>query len=483
MPIKGLTDANTAVRTLGRLGVIRKGEMLPDGKLIDLDYFRFVPKKGPYEEELRAIWDKHFGEKPVKIEVYFLKPTVEENWSTWMESWGKTGLKFRCNGEHWVQWLDPKTLKPIRDYDLQQMKVCPYCSGDTERTKEDPGDKAVGYLEVMLMEFLNAGFAGSITVHTTSINDLGTISGQLYATYDVAAQYGQSLSGIPFDLMRVPRTIQSRYQRDDGEFAKRPTEKSMLKITPSPRWVNLNIQQARQIAMKTQAALPIPTPALEQDDDLSIPVGQVIDSEPSLPPEPDLPPEPELPDRKIAEEKPKAEVREPMSPVEVLGRIQDHVERMRGKDYKFSNQKMRDGKIWTVSSNFANILPDEEEQKIALMFLTGEDSYDLLDDPQIEVLRKFLKVRKNDEDEWVPDPASVTELETIAAHCKFVPEEEPEEKEEPLFEDSEAMDYQEKLAYCQKLFRAAKHFQIDVPSFTDETMDEFIAIAEGLLKK
>ena len=513
MPIKGLTDTKSVQKRFDSLGVIRKGIMHPDGKMEDLDYFRFVPTKGPYADSLMEIWLDSYGDKPTNIEVFLMYPTVEENWKTWMEAYGKTGLKFRCDGEYWVQWRkDDLTFE--RDYDLHQRKVCPYCSEEMERTKADPGDKAVGYLSVMLVPFFENAFTGMITVHTTSLNDLANISSALAATYEEAANHGRNLKGIPFNLMRVPEMVQTRYKNRDGDYVKKAVEKYMLHLMPSPEWARQALAASRR-----QAMLSAPMPALsEVDDDLpteiveaevvtvftktpegdlvavkiqEVPMSKRVDNVPEEPPF-DSELEDVLTEETVETEaiqtadKPDVEeplTREVMTPSEVMGKAREHLERLRGKKFVYSekDQDKKKNAKYKIKANLESVFEDSDDRVAVLIFLVGDDGKGepCSDDPAIEILNKYLKVTKVD-DKWQLEESTRLELLAIAEQLR----KQPVEKMPSIYKDYKKMKtLAEKRDYASKLFNCAQDNGLLTMSYTDDTLVAFIESTEDMLKR
>jgi len=506
MPIKGLTDTKSVQKRFDSLGVIRKGIMHPDGKMEDLDYFRFVPTRGPYADDLMKIWQEAYGDKPTNIEVFLMYPTVEENWKTWMEAYGKTGLKFRCDGEYWVQWRkDDLTFE--RDYDLRQRKICPYCSEKTERTKADPGDKAVGYLSVMLVPFFENAFTGMITVHTTSLNDLANISSALAATYEEAANHGRNLKGIPFNLMRVPEMVQTRYKNKEGDYVKKAVEKYMLHLMPSPEWARQALAASRR-----QAMLSAPMPVLTEADDDNLPVeiveveiikspevkeiakAKVIEAEENAPEEPPFFPDD---DAVLTEEivetganqtisKPKEEetiTREVMQPAEVMSRVREGLERTRASDFSYAEKdKEKRHKVqWKIKTNFEELFEDPDDRIAVLIFLVGEDEKGepSSDDAALAVLNKYLKVEKV-EDEWKLEEATKLELVAIAEQLR----KQPGDKMPSLYKDYKKMkSLKEKRDYASKLFNCAQDNGLLTMSYTDDTLVAFIESTEDMLKR
>ena len=512
MPIKGLTDKQSVTKRFDRLGVIRKGIMHPGGKMEDLDYFRFVPKEGPYAKDLTRVWHDTYGEKPTNIEVFLMYPTIEENWKTWMESYGTTGLKFRCDGEYWVQWRkDDLTFE--RDYDLRQRKICPYCSEEIERTTKDPGDKAVGYLSVMLVPFFENAFTGMITVHTTSLNDLANISSALAATYEEAANHGKNLKGIPFQLMRVPEMVQTRYKNRDGNYVKKAVEKYMLHLMPSPEWARQALAASRR-----QAMLSAPMPVLsEVDDNNDLPVetieGEIvfedikpipIESEEVEQEAPEEPPfvidedgilteEVEETEANQTHNKPPKEeplTREAMEPAEVMGRAREHLERLRGKNFVYSEKEKdkREKARWKIKQNLESAFEDPDDRIAVLIFLVGKDEKGepCSDDPAIAILNKYLKVVKVG-DKWQLEDTTRFELLAIAEEVKKQQAEKPEDPTPvmpSIYKDYKTMKtLAEKRAYASKLFNCAKDNGLLTMSYTDDTLAAFIESTEDMLKR
>jgi hypothetical protein len=469
MPIKGKTDVDSVQSSFGRLGQIRKGERLKDGTLVDLDYFRFRPAEGPYKEQLMAIWLANYGEKPTSIEVFLPRETVEQNFKTWKESYGTTGLKFRCDGEYWVMWRD-ENLKYIKDYQLRQKKVCPYCSGEIERTDKDPGDRDQGYLDVVLMPFVEAGLMGTFTLHVTSEHDIPTINNRLYATYEEAVKHNTSLRGIPFQLMRVKRTIQARYKNKEGVYIKTPQEKSLIEIMPSPMWAKIAIDAAKRNAMLQQSQ-PMMLPQ-DQDFDDSIPIehviGQVVEEAPVQ----------TKSKTESGEKQTEIEQREPMAPHEVIGIVREHAERLRGSNFEYTEDK-RSKAEWKIKKNLEVVFPDQDDFYNALYVLTGTNDRELMDDAVIEALSKYLKVTKVDEG-WVLDPAICQELKALveAEKEKASPSSMPS-----IFEDITKYSLAKKRKYASKLFNACKDNGLEVSTYTDKTMDDWLTVAEDLLKQ
>lgn len=475
MPIKGITDAESSRRSWDKLGSIRKGRRLADGTMEDLEYFRFVPKETPYKDELLRIWAAAYGEKPVNIEIFLPKDTVEENWSTWMEAWGKTGLKFRCNGHHWVQWQNAD-LTYTRDYECLQQKVCPYCSGEKPRTKEDPGDDQVGYLEAMLIPFISAGYTGTVIVNTTSINDLVNINSTLYATWDEASRHGKTLRGIPFNLMRVKETIQTRYKAKSGEFVRKPDEKFMVHLMPNPEWARAAIVASRQVAFGAlEESEQRPMLIKEEDDEDPTPAIQVV-GEPvfdDIPPEePEAPPEGSV-------SRPSAP-RNVLTPEKVMGILREHIERRRAEKFNYKDEDERGKAEWKIVNTLKGVVGNEADMHLVLQFLVDGSDFNTMDDAEVETLRKYMAVSKID-GVWELAPAVQQEIRDVLEH-QHKATGQVALIDPPFFDDWHKMGIAAKRKYATKLFNRAKKSGIQTMTYTDETLDAWITATEEALK-
>lgn len=305
MPIKGLTDKNSVTPRFTRLGKIRKGVKQVDPKtgkerMIDLDFFRFTGE-GQHAAEIERAFHDAYGAEPVMIRVFLPFATVDENWQTWMEEWGASGLIHRCDGEFMVQWQNPD-LTYSKDYDCHQRKPCPYCSGEKERTEQKPGCDHVGRLAVMIPELLELGYLGYVTVETHSINDLANITASLTDAYNKAqdAHRPNGLQGIEFSLRREFEQIGVRYfNQKAGKYIKTRGDKWMIRIDPSREWALAQIETSRRMALGAQIDMPALTvdgdfEAVETDCGLlpeSETEAQVLEAE-TVEPEPEAPAEP-----------------------------------------------------------------------------------------------------------------------------------------------------------------------------------------------
>src|SRR5262245_364537 len=166
MAINGLTDQGPGFQIIGTL---RKGAKKPErgiGK--DLEYFRFTTE----DQDVAALFEKAYGPKPIRIDIFLPFPTVDENWQAWKEEWAPGGLKHRCDGQTCVLWLTDKGT-----YSKQPVA----CPGNC---------KQVGRLTVVIPDLERIAL---VTVLTSSINDIIEIDRNLKG---LAVLHG-SLTNIP----------------------------------------------------------------------------------------------------------------------------------------------------------------------------------------------------------------------------------------------------------------------------------------------
>lgn len=492
MPIRGLTDRVGPGRTW-RLGSIRKGELRTmtnsRGKTVtapvDLEYFRFVPKPGPMAAELAAIWTDAYGAQPQKIEVNFDHEEIEDVWQTWMEAYNQSYLKFRCDGKYQVQWINEKDLSYTHDYGLEQKRECPYCTGKVPRTKDDPGDEPHGYLEVMLMPFILRGRVGTVTVHTGSSHDLPNLTDELRYIYTLN---GGTLLGARCYLVRVLEDIGTRYQDGNGKWHKNRDQKWMLHILPHEELLGRRLREQQRQALQ---GVPLAQPAMltdaqhagpsETEQDPPAPANYVeadyVDPDDDYAPPP--PPVEEQPaDRPVASTR-------PFAPQKIKELMIESVERRRGAGFTYDTPKIRHNAKWKIEKNLLEATGDDEAAaRQALQFLVGEQDMERLDDPELETLRNYLAVHKNDVGEWelydyVVDEVQAMLAETTAEQPSRLP---LEEAQGSFFENTEGYGIVQKRAYAEKLFQKAREHKAKLPGFNDETVDTFIATAEDLLR-
>jgi len=288
MPIVGLTDRTDLAR-FNRLGKIRKGgEKGESGFGEDLSYFRFVAEGGPEREGiLTRAWARCYGAQPASLFVTMPYATVNECFPCWQEQWSASAMLHRCDGVTMVMWLKDDKRSYSRD-----PKPCPYASGAKPRTKQDPGCKAQGRLEVFLPQLLTeTKFAPAIvTLETSSLHDIASITGVLLKTL---AECGGDLTGQGFTVYRAQKQIST-----PGEAGKRVRRaKWLVKIDPAPRGGTIEAVDYEE------HGLPAPDSPPEEEDHA------VVTLPPSMP----------IPARTV--QMPKRKAKAPPAPVKKVGSL------------------------------------------------------------------------------------------------------------------------------------------------------------------
>ena len=231
MAIKGLTtreDITPRFRTLGKLR--KGGEKTPKGYGPDLDHFRFTSD----DPGIVAAFADVYGAEPHAINVYLPYSTTEQNFPTWKEAWTAGGLQHRCDGETVTIWLGQdgkyhRTPKP--------------CPG---------GCDEVGRLEVIIPELISAGYVGTVTMETHSLNDMIAITQVLLKAEELS---GGDLRRVQFTLRRVPERI-SVPGWGDNKGKRQRVEKYLVKIEPAVDWAQAQMALTREPG--AIAALPAP---------------------------------------------------------------------------------------------------------------------------------------------------------------------------------------------------------------------------------
>ena len=112
---------------------------------------------------------------------------------------------------------------------------------------------------------------------------------------------------------------------------------------------------------------------------------------------------------------------------------------------------------------------DVSSKNAFLQFTLGEVDPSMMDDAEVETLRRYL-VTKKVGDKWVLDPAVVQEINDIVAL------EQPDE-----VEVWQALDLPGKLKFAEGLTKRAVESGMQPMSYTEETVDNFIATVLAML--
>lgn len=231
MPIKGLSTREAAKPRFQVIGRLRKGEpKKANGHMgADLkDYFRFTSDD---PEIVRTFYDI-YGDKPNHLPFYLPFEAGEDNFSSWREDYGQNKLvKRRCDGEHWINWIEG--TRYMRGHKLCELE----CKNTPDRCPDCPL-KFVGRLSIILEPMWRAGYIGLVTVLTGGINDIGAISSKLVQR--------EPLTGKEFNLYRETRTIGVPNKKTGKRMA---VSKSLVFVELSQRWMLNEIEAAKTTAL------------------------------------------------------------------------------------------------------------------------------------------------------------------------------------------------------------------------------------------
>ncbi len=244
--IKGMTDRESITPRFPRLGKLRKGgerikarnkkgeEVWRMGP--DLDHFRFVAEGN--SPEVAAIFAAAFGPEPRAINVYLPYRSPEDCFPTWCEVWGKSGLVHRCDGETMTLWREGSKM----------MSGAQPCAGGHK--DNDYRNDAVGRLQLVIPELIEAGYVGYVVLETHGKHDCVNITSVLRATYDATPR--QDLRGIPFILRRSQENISVPGWGDRADQRSR-ADKWLVRLEPVADWTRLALEAAKYQALQLQA--------------------------------------------------------------------------------------------------------------------------------------------------------------------------------------------------------------------------------------
>ena len=233
MPIVGLTDEIKP--RFPRLGKIRKGGERPEnGKApgADLDHFRFVSEN----PAIVQAFEDAYGKEPRTIQVYIPYATPDEAFPTWAEIWGATGLLHRCDGKTMTVWQENGKY-------ITGEKPCAGGHKDNDYLRD-----AVGRLDLIIPELIEAGFVGYVTLETHGKNDILAILQTLHAVYEARSNNELGLRGVLFNLRRVQESISTPgFGNQAGKRSR--VNKWLVKLEPAADWMRLQLEMARSAQM------------------------------------------------------------------------------------------------------------------------------------------------------------------------------------------------------------------------------------------
>jgi len=199
MPIKGLTDRGLKFPQIGN---IRKGGEKKNGIMgRDLKHFRV--EFDELEVEASKEFVAKYGTEPQQIDILLPFVSLDDNWSAWMEAYTASRLIGRSDGEFIQYLIDVKTGEVLVKDGINQKTGQPEPHRDIAGMdlRNNPIKfKAVGRLKVVLPHLHRAAY---LMVHTTSVLDIVTLTGQLKNVYNITG----NCQGIPLVLKRRPQMV------------------------------------------------------------------------------------------------------------------------------------------------------------------------------------------------------------------------------------------------------------------------------------
>jgi hypothetical protein len=151
-------------------------------------------------------------------------------------------LVHRCDGELMTVWLE-------KDKYVHGSKAC---TGGHE--KGDYMNDAIGRLDIIVPELIEAGFVGYVTLETHSKHDILNILSVLQATYETRTENPLGLRGILFNLRRVQESITTPgFGNQAGKRSR--VNKWLVRLEPVADWVRLQIEMANAAQMLPEGTI------------------------------------------------------------------------------------------------------------------------------------------------------------------------------------------------------------------------------------
>jgi len=247
MPIVTLTNGKNEL-ALPEIGYVRKGAPKSSDGHIGKDLnskFRVGFFVG--NEEKQELFTKHYGSLyPTRLNVLLPFSTINENWDCWYEAYSQSRMIARADGEKFIRLIDMKTGQVIVNNGVPYTAFDPnipvgyYKSvkkGETPLMAQQVGRLRFVIRELQLLNIF--------TLHTTSVYDIANITMQLNALVQIAGMAGRSISGVPLEIFRSPKSI--TWVKDDGTSAR--VEKWLINLEASKRWVDSMMLNMQEIAV------------------------------------------------------------------------------------------------------------------------------------------------------------------------------------------------------------------------------------------
>jgi hypothetical protein len=237
----------------------------------------FILKNAPGVAEV-------LGKTPTELRIYFPFDTTGEVFPHYMQLWSASSLLCRGDGDYILHAMERTTGKPTvrdgialmdftegkRDFKAGQTMTCPGLDRDTYPKCADCKPNAM--LIVMLRDIPRLAY---YQITTSSFHNIVTLPEQLdYVRNMVHRLTGQSrITGIPFILRRVEKTVNVPNLNKDGSLKKdkdgktlppkQRVKKFFLELEIEPEWM-MQLGQALARQSSPVAALPTVTPEIKQ---------------------------------------------------------------------------------------------------------------------------------------------------------------------------------------------------------------------------
>lgn len=211
MPIQGLTHVPGMFK---KLGAIKKGEKDAQGVPHDLSYFRVTYMPGRTQKDIETAFQAAYGLTPTSINIRFAQEHVSDIWDANYECYKKGGLIAKAgekeSGPYWIFYRDPDDNEVlVRNGQPVGARGLDFASKPIDLTapiyKNSKGEpvflEPYGRLQVVIPEVAPID-VGYFEFMPGSPRDIRNISAELGAFEAIAKQYGKSICGVPFRLIR-----------------------------------------------------------------------------------------------------------------------------------------------------------------------------------------------------------------------------------------------------------------------------------------
>lgn len=226
MPLNGLTNVSPMFK---KLGAIKKGEKDEKGIPHDLNYFRMTYAPGRTQADIQKAFEAAYGLTPVSINIRFAQDKVEDIWDANFECYKKGGLIAKAgekeSGPYWIFYRDPDSSDVlVRNGSAVGAEGAEFIHKPIDLTapiyKNSKNEgvflEPYGRLQVVIPEVAGID-VGFFEFTPGSPRDIRNISAELAAFDAIAKQYGKSICGVPFRLIRREEEVTKNI---DGKLSK-----------------------------------------------------------------------------------------------------------------------------------------------------------------------------------------------------------------------------------------------------------------------